>query len=306
MRWLRPAFLMAALAGGGWAVARRWDELTAALSELAWPAVAGAFIAALAASFVSMLVWRALLSDFGSPLPVSAASYVYFLGQLGKYVPGSVWSVLAQMERRRSAAVGLIGVALAVICGLILAAAVLPASSPEALRRYWPALLVVPLLVLALHPRVLGTSFDLLLRVLRREPLGQSLSPRGALRAAAWQLLGWLLFGMHAYVLVLGFGADPGRSLPVALGGFALAFCLGVLFLPAPAGAGVREAALVLALSPVLAVGPALAVALVSRVLLTAADFALASAPLLRSRVHGPLPRVNPPSPAPRTTGREP
>ena len=46
----------------------------------------------------TMLVWRALMAGVGSPLSVGVASRVLFIGQLGKYLPGSVWPVLAQME----------------------------------------------------------------------------------------------------------------------------------------------------------------------------------------------------------------
>ena len=56
-----------------------------------------------------------------------------------------------------------------------------------------------------------------------------------------------------------------------------LAVSAGILFLPAPAGAGVREAAYVLCLSPVLSSGSALLVALLSRVILIVVDFGLAA-----------------------------
>ncbi len=42
-----------------------------------------------------------LLNDLGSPLPPAGSLRVFFLGQLGKYVPGSVWPAVAQMELGR-------------------------------------------------------------------------------------------------------------------------------------------------------------------------------------------------------------
>jgi glycosyltransferase 2 family protein len=56
----------------------------------------------------------------------------------------------------------------------------------------------------------------------------------------------------------------------------ALAISAGVLFIPAPAGAGLREVILVLVLRSALTPGQALAVAVGSRVLLIVADLLLA------------------------------
>jgi hypothetical protein len=36
-------------------------------------------------------------------------------------------------------------------------------------------------------------------------------------RAAAWLTLCWLLLGLHCYLLVLGYGANSWRALPLAL-----------------------------------------------------------------------------------------
>ena len=58
----------------------------------------------------------------------------------------------------------------------------------------------------------------------------------------------------------------------------ALAVSAGILFIPAPAGAGLRELVLVLVLKPDLGTGGALAIVVASRVLLVAADLLLAAA----------------------------
>lgn len=87
------------------ALRARWDEAGAALVALSPWTVAGALAAALAGLGTQMLAWRALLADLGSPLPVPVAARVMFVGQLGKYVPGSVWAFLAQVELARDRAV---------------------------------------------------------------------------------------------------------------------------------------------------------------------------------------------------------
>ena len=57
-------------------------------------------------------------------------------------------------------------------------------------------------------------------------------------RAVGWTALGWVFFGVHAWLLV---GAIAGKSLHVLLlsaGGYALAWAVGFLLIPFPGGSG--------------------------------------------------------------------
>ncbi len=99
--------------------------------------------------------------------------------------------------------------------------------------------------------------------------------------------------GLQAYLLVLDVGGPPLRSLAFAVGGFALVAATGPLLVVLPAGAGFREAGLVLCLSPVLSAPAATTVALVSRCLFTLADSgaaALGGALAWRERRGRPVP----------------
>ncbi|GAB3464243.1 lysylphosphatidylglycerol synthase domain-containing protein [Actinophytocola sediminis] len=284
-QWVRVGFLVAVLAFGAVFVIARWDELLAALGRLSWGLVVAAAVPAAASILATGLGWRAMLADLGGRLPVRGAARVFLLGQLGKYLPGSVWSFLAQAELARDHAVSrkvtvtgsVLGLLLALSTGAATAVIMLPAAD-GVLRRYWWVVLVVLAGVLFLHPRVVGPVLDRVLRLLHRTPLDRWPSYRGLLTAAGWYTVGWLLLGLHCWLLMIGFGAPPGTSFPLAVGGLTLAFCLGLLFVPAPAGAGIREVTLVLAFGSVLGHGESLAVALISRIMLTMLDFALAAA----------------------------
>jgi hypothetical protein len=74
----------------------------------------------------------------------------------------------------------------------------------------------------------------------------------------------------------------------VAIGGFAIAFSLGPLLVVLPAGAGVREAVLVVLLHSVLSTSEATAVALTSRGILMATDGLLAMVAGVVPRPHMP------------------
>jgi len=279
-RAVRLGFLLVALGFGVWAVAGRWAAVADGLGRLSWGLLAGSLVAVLAALGAGMLMWRALLADLGSPLPVVDAAKVFFVGQLGKYIPGSLWPVLAQMEmgrdlgvpRPRSAAAFFLTYPVYLATGLLVAAATLPVFAGDSVARYaWLAALL-PLLVAGLHPRVVNAVLGLGLRLIRRPPLERPLSRRGVLASAGWALAGWLAYGVHLALLVWGLGADGPKAAVLSLGAFALAWCLGFLVVIAPAGAGVREVAMIAALAPVLDQGSAIAVALVSRLVVSIGD----------------------------------
>jgi uncharacterized membrane protein YbhN (UPF0104 family) len=179
-----------------------------------------------------------------------------------------------------------VSLATAVITGAVL----LPAASQRARHDYgWVAILGVLALV-ALTPRILSPVVGLGLRLLRRDPLERALTWRGMAVSVGWAVLGWGLYGVHLWLLVLAVPGHHGEGLlPRSIGAFALAWTVGFLVVIAPAGAGAREAALVVLLDPVLPPGGALAVAVVSRLLLSAGDVALGLPALILAR------RVSPP-----------
>ena len=92
-RVVRAAFLLVALTAAVWLVVSRRDEVTVALTQVSPVGFLLATVAAVGAYFFPMLAWRRLLADLGSPLDLAPAARVFFLSQLGKYVPGSIWTV---------------------------------------------------------------------------------------------------------------------------------------------------------------------------------------------------------------------
>ncbi len=290
--WTRAGLLAIALGFACYGLISQWPQVRAALGQLAVSDVIGAALAVIAALGCMMLAWRALLADLGSPLPVPAAIRVMFLGQLGKYVPGAVWAVAAQVSlaqdyrvpKRRSGTASLVSMAITLVVGLMMAGITLPLASAGALGHYWWVLACIPLILIGLYPPVSKYGLDLALRLIRRSGLDKPLSLGGMARAVGWTALGWVFFGVHAWLLV---GAIAGKSLHVLLlsaGGYALAWAVGFLLIPFPGGIGPREVALIAVLSPVMPRGPALVIALASRVVMTAGDLVWAGLAALIGR----------------------
>lgn len=287
---LRIAFLVLAVALGIYALADQWTQVRSGFAELGVATLVVALVITLIAWFVMMLSWRGLLAASGSPLPVLAASRIFFTGQLGKYIPGSVWSVLAHMElgrannvpRGRSAAVAVLAMLVSLGAALLTAAATLPLAASQATAGYRWAFLAVPVLLACLHPRIVNPALATLFRLTKRPRLERDLTGRAIAGAVARSLGGWLLAGTHLWLLAVRLGAPPGKTFLLAVGGFAFAWSVGFLVVLAPAGAGVREVLLIAALSPVLDPGKATTVALASRLVTVAADLVASGAAAVR------------------------
>jgi hypothetical protein len=289
-RWLRWGFVALAVGLGGDAVARERADVQAALARLGFLAVVAAMLCVLIALIATMQVWRLLLAALGSPLPVRAAARIMFIGQLGKYLPGSIWPVLAQMElgtvykvpRHRSASASVLTMVLSLLTGLLIALVTLPFVTGSMPYRW--AFLAAPILLVCLHPKVLNRVLGRLLRLARQPALEQPLAGRAVAGALGWALTAWIFYGLQIWLLATRLGAPYGFGVLLATGGFAFAWCVGFLVIIAPAGAGVREVLLVGLLGPVLGVGGATAVALVSRALTTVGDLLTAAVAALCSR----------------------
>jgi glycosyltransferase 2 family protein len=283
-RTVRYGFVIVVVGYGAYAVSKQWTDIHHAVGRIGLPMSLAALVFVLAALSASMLSWRALLSGLGTPLPVSAAARIFFIGQLGKYLPGSVWPVLAQMEiaaahkvpRHRTAVASVLTMLVALLAGLTIAIIALPLSGGS--TPYEWAFIAAPFLLACLYPKVFNGGFSRLLRLAKRPPLDHPLGGRAIAISLGWSFVSWLCYGFQIWVLAIRVGAPAGQALPLAIGAFAFAWCAGFLVVLAPAGAGVREVVMVAILGPVVGSGAATAIALVSRAVTAVADLVVAGA----------------------------
>jgi hypothetical protein len=290
-RWI---FLAVALALAVVAMSKYWDQIRAAAVDLHWLPLGLALVCVWVAIGFSLMAWRRMLAELGSPLPLGAAVRVFALSQLGKYIPGSIWPFVAQVElgrehgvpRKRSAAALVLVIVVNIITACLVAALTLPFSASESVRAYWWGFAAAPILLAGLHPAVLNPLLDRLLRLARREPLDDRLTGRGIIAVITWCLASWITFGVHVWILALNLGGSGSSLLLAATGGYALAWTAGFLFVIAPAGAGVREFVLALTLSSALPTGPVVLLVIASRLLITVADVIWAALGVLLGRAH--------------------
>lgn len=282
VRW---AFLLVALAFIAWFVGSNAEQIGVAVGRLQPGWLIVAFLMSIAYVVVTLEAWRSVLRDLGDRLPFRSAVPLFGISQLGKYIPGGVWNIAAAAElgrahgisRRHSVAAMTIALLVSIVTGAAVGALAFLASPGELFREWgWVLWLAVPLLV-CLAPPVMNRLIALAWRLARLERLETAISVRGIGIVTGWSVVAWLLAGGSVAALAVGLGAPTSvDTLAQSIGGYALAWVAGFLFVLAPAGAGVREVVLAAALTGTLDQGGVVALVLLSRIVLTVVDLAVA------------------------------
>ena len=255
-----------------------WPDASAALRDanLWWVAV-GAVCAAVSMTSIGM-GWRGVLRLLGVRVPIGRVVAWYYVGEMGKYLPGGVWPVLGRGElarrggvpRRRAYASVAMSLALLYLAALFVAAAFLPfAVSGGGFNPWMLFLLALPLGVVLLHHDVLAWLIGLISKVTGRKIDVDIPEWRDSLRLVATYVPTWLFVGGGTWAIARAL--DPNASFSRVMFATVLSWTAGFLAVPVPAGAGIREA--VLAASSGLDGGVAAATAIVARVMFIVVDF---------------------------------
>lgn len=289
------------------AVKSQWADVRGTIAELSiWSLIGSAAFVFLGMG-AAVRSWQHALGALESPIPAFDAARAYLVGQLGKYLPGSVWAFVLQTELVRRAGVSratgftavLVTVGLSTTSALIVGLLGLPALFEVSTVAAVAVLVLVPIALVCAYPPVLTRLVNIALKLLRRSPLRKGLAPSKIARSLGWCGLSWILYGISLWILASGAAGIHLGGLPQCIGALALGMCAGVLVVIAPSGIGVREAVIVAALSPFMESGVALGLALASRLVFTLCEViagllsAVAGARSLRNKLVHPESRVS-------------
>ncbi len=293
--WLdvaRVLFVLLAVGFGWWGLRSRGAEIVDAMAQTSPGRALGACGLVTAGLLLTATVWRGFLAEYGHPVPGRAAGAIFFVGQLGKYIPGSVWALGAQADMARrlrvpartTVAVGLLFLWAHVATALSLGAVTADLSEWPGLDSAWLRGLACAAGLLGLTPPVLSRMGSVLAKA--AEPLRMSWANFGALVLTMTAV--WLLYGAATVLVVppdsLAAAGGPGSVLIPLVGAFTLSYVVGVVVILAPAGLGARELTLIALLSPAIGVAAAAATAVLLRVVHTLCDFCLAGGSWLVAR----------------------
>ena len=273
--WALQAVVAIVVGALAWrAVVRHWTDFRSLRVDLTLSP--GWLVASVLVVFVSyglsVEAWRRILAGWGQHLPYGRATRTWLVANLGRYIPGKVWSVagLVVLAQRAgiapwaSAASAVAIQAIAIGSAVVVVAAATPgAESP--LRLAAAALLAVATIAMLAWERPVRWIARFTGSTAPLQPL-----PIGAvIESATLGVAAWVAHGVAFWLLARGLGLPGTLSVMTAAGVFPLGYVLGLLALFAPGGVGVRELVLTGLLARDLGLGGAVALSVASRILLT-------------------------------------
>jgi glycosyltransferase 2 family protein len=266
-------------------VIRQWNQIPADFEwhfEPAWLvlSVVGVF----GLYFFQGEIWRLMVHSLGeSHLRARPARAVWGKSLLARYVPTNALMVVGRMVMAEKEGVPkrvcLASIAYELVLGfgtavMVGAYFVIELPDLEGQPARYAVLLLIPIVLVFLHPRVFAPLANFGLRKLGREALPQVLSFPQVLRFSLMYIGCWAVIGVGVYAFARALTPLPASDFPYVAAAYPVAFCVAVLTFIVPSGLGTRDAALAVALSAVLDDTVATAIAVGFRIFQTAIELA--------------------------------
>ena len=231
-----------------------------------------------------VLTWTLTMRWWRATLRFRDAWRIWAISNLARFIPGGVWQfagiagLAAQAGTSPIAATG--GVVLqqlvVLLSGIAVAAAFLPSLRLRAFPLSYGVAVTLAVSALALVAALLPHATALLQRVATRVSARTVIFPSMGTASVAMYALAlivpWLAYGVAFWLFARGTVGDRAPGLALSISSFTAAYVWGIIWIPVPAGLGVREAALVALLSPQTGYDVAVILALGSRLWLTVVE----------------------------------
>jgi uncharacterized membrane protein YbhN (UPF0104 family) len=196
--------------------------------------------------------WDLILRFMGVRIGFGRAQVAWGQPLLARYVPGSVLYVLgrvvlserAGIPRRMTIASIVYEQAISATSAVVVASYFIinhPDLEGEPWR--WLVLLLIPLAIFVLHPRVFGPLANRALSAFGREPLPAVVPLRGILLLVLYYSLNWLVVAVGIYCVARSVTHIPFDDILLVGSAQAIGYFAALVTLVAPAGLGVRDAA---------------------------------------------------------------
>ena len=231
----------------------QWDAAGERLATIRpqWGPIALATVLVLATYVLLIDTWRRIVIAAGETLSFPDAARIWFISNLGKYVPGKVWSIAAMsvMARERDvspltaagSSVLIQVVTVAAGTGVVLVAGAQALDEPLAAASLGIGILTM----LAVVPFALPAAGRLLASITGRPVAVPQISASTVWWATARSILSWIAYGIAFQFFVEGVLGSATGATSSYIAVYAASYIIGFLALFAPGGAVVRESAMV-------------------------------------------------------------
>ncbi len=196
--------------------------------------------------------WDLILRFMGMRIGFGRAQVAWGQPMLARYVPGSVLYVLgrvvlserAGVPRRMTIASIVYEQAISATSAVVVASYfIINHPDLEGAPWRWAVLLLIPLAILILQPKVFGPLANRALRAFGREPLPAVVPLRGIVLLVLYYSANWFVVALGIYCVARSVTYIPFDDILLVGSAQAIGYFAALVTLVAPAGLGVRDAA---------------------------------------------------------------
>ena len=259
-----------------------WPAVKAYPWQWRWHYLAASLAVMQIAYLATARTWRSVLRAIDVRPDFKTAYWIFFISNLGRYLPGKVWQMgAAAMFGKRVGFSGRDMITSMIVyqlylfpigAMLVLSFGALPAPYNEPVFQWTAWILALGAGCAAVWPHIVLRVMGPIARKLEIEPARWKLELHRRLAIAVQSGFIWACNGIGFALFVLAV-TPMGPEHMIDLGrAYVGSYVIGYVTLVAPGGLGVREAAITILLTPVLGPAPAAGLALLSRLWVTVSE----------------------------------
>lgn len=223
-------------------------------------------------------IWKLILRSMGESITLKKSMGIIAVSQLGRYIPGKVWTFFGRMylakregiPERKTATSMLLETGLLVISAAIIFLIAFGFCKGTVLpnKVYW-ALFLIPAGLIVLYPPIFTSIINFFLKRLKREVIDIKIRYIEILGLLILYCFVWLFQGIGFYFLIKSFYPVEFASFLPLMGTYTISWVIGFLSLITPGGLGVREGIMGFLLKFYLPVSIAIIATLLARIWIT-------------------------------------
>jgi len=230
---------------------------------------------------ISAIGWVWITNVLHAQVPYHIGVRVFFISQLGRYIPGKLWTfmgrfMLCDKQNVPTTVISesiLYEVAMSFLAASAISGLTLAISKNTTLGIDWlPYAIFCTVLLSLIAPKLFFFGLNWILIKFGKEPIKTVIKYRHLLAYFILNVFLWLLMGYGIYLLSLSFLSIPIQQSIIFPGVFCIAWIGGFLSVLTPSGIGVREGILTYFLSQFISPSNALVIAICSRIWFTLAE----------------------------------
>jgi glycosyltransferase 2 family protein len=260
----------------------QWSGAAVRLQSLRpdWPWIGAATAIVVLTYLLLIETWRRVILASGETLHFGDAARIWFVSNLGKYVPGKIWSIAAMTMMAKDSHVSpVVAAGSSVLMQLVSVAAgigVVLVTGAQAVDHPRIAILAATLIVIGLAaiPVILPALGRAAATLTGKNIVLPRMSATVVWMAVGSSVISWIAYGIAFQLFVRGILGNSAGATTSYIAVYAASYIIGFLALFAPGGAVVREGAMVTGMLRLALSGQAdaLVIAVASRLWLTVTE----------------------------------